>query len=435
MLCSGLSARSVSARTPHEGAGVWTEVPRLVPRRSIPSSGKNSRSEGVGKVRALLGLVSLLTGIYVYSSSAVAEVEEDTDQGENKSSFVSATLSHALTIDFLINNYDNITIEDVAKYLLILNDPSSAAGSVHPESGTFPGSHYKFVYPAGSNEADSPLIPTAVWSLDTSTGVHLDHMSPGLGSETYTVFAGRRQSPFFWSKGHPGLWTDNPDGGDPQLLITPQNFQVANCGGNSAEHSNLDYCINKKDKSNQQDDKSNQNQLNTKSSQIQSTNIDDTLSAASTSIISSNGSNISSVSFSIPDDLISQEGITFIVPCDSVSEPCVISKMDQPTTVINPPTPNSPTPLSDDPNSPIVPSPLEVLPPEVLAPSPVVSVDDPGLPAFTPPPPVASVPEAPTWVMTILGFSVVAFIYRNRRYRSFNRLSMKNRSRDTEVNT
>ena len=201
-----------------------------------------------------------------------------------------------------------------------------------------------------------------------------------------------------------GLWKVSSR--DRARDFAPQ-FQVANCGGSSAERSNLDYCNNL----NTNDENRKLVDINSNNTTTQNANINANMigvppngtSAAS----GDNARNATSLRSPSADNPLVQDNLTFLAQCDGVSVPCAIISIDRPATLSDSPTPGSlpfdypPTPFAT-PGSPVS------SPPGVPPPSPVVSVDDRGLdsdlsPIFTPPP-VASVPEASTWVMTIVGY-------------------------------
>jgi hypothetical protein len=398
---------------PHEGVQMRARISRLMSLEPVPQCRRvGSRFEPVGnKARGFFGIVSLFIGIYAHSPCALAAVEEDASQDQSKYDYHIPTLSHELMTN-LLNNYDNITNEDIDKYLSILDGSGSETQAVRHSTDTYVGSNYKFVYSTNSNGPGDSLIPEAVWSLDVSTGTHLDRIPGELGSDINAIVGNRLESIKLWTEENLSLWNDTDIYVVP--LVTPLHFQVANCGGNSAEHSNLDYC---------NDGVTNLDQNDNKSTVYEHNISNITTQIANSSAVQSNEPSPSNLDsgFNIApgpkptnvDSLPSQGDLTFVGPCDDVSAPCATIQMDQPATLIDSPTPDfsmpdSPAPPIGDPTPPI-----DLTPPEVRPPNPIVSIDDPGLgsdlpPIFTPPP-VASVPEASTWVMTIIGFGIVVF--------------------------
>jgi hypothetical protein len=434
MPCSSLAQSNFRRDHPMRMWACSHNVRPLISQESLPTSGESSRPEGLDKRRAFLGLASLLIGIHLYSSCALANVEENADQDESNNTFLLSTLSRQLTTNFLINNYDNITADDVAKYLLNIDDYSNAAKSRDHEPGVPAGSHRKSAHPTGPNDSDAALIPAAVWSLDSSTGIHLDHMSPALGSEMYTDRSHQSKSHFFWSRNNLDPWSNDPDGANPDLVTTPQVLQVANCGDMSAEHSDLDFCSDYKVKTNQQENNPNQSIIKNKNNSFLETNINSTLSNESASTLSTTPTPLSTGAIVPPSNAVSfgnylpQADLTFSIPCDSVSAPCFLTQIEKPATLTSTPVSGSLTTIGDDSRPPIdlsppevlppVILPPEVLPPDVLAPGQIVFVDNPGLDSDLPPvfnpPSVGSVPETSTWIMTILGFGALASIYGKR---------------------
>jgi hypothetical protein len=87
------------------------------------------------------------------------------------------------------------------------------------------------------------FIPEAVWSLDLSSGVHLDHFSGAFRLEFDTALTGRQENADFWTGAIPNLWPSKGAGeNSDRLQFLPLSLQVASCGDSSAEHSDLDYC-------------------------------------------------------------------------------------------------------------------------------------------------------------------------------------------------
>src|SRR5271169_6267654 len=198
-----------------------------------------SRFNLSSKARVFFGIISVFAGTYAYSSSAMAEVEEDTSQEINKPGYSTPTLSNDITANLLIDNYTN---EDMVRYLSTLDSFHNEADLVNRDAETYTGSHPAFSSSTNPHGIDDALIPETVWSLDASSGTHLDHIPGGPGSDIYAVFGGRPEINNFWIGASFGWWANKNTDGASGLLVAPPKFQVASCGGSSAEHSDLDYC-------------------------------------------------------------------------------------------------------------------------------------------------------------------------------------------------
>ena len=86
----------------------------------LPRFSGNSLFEFAGETCAFFALAGLFMGTYPYSTSAFAEVEDDTSQEQIKSGYSIPSLSHELMTNFLLDNYDSVTDEEVEQYLSIL---------------------------------------------------------------------------------------------------------------------------------------------------------------------------------------------------------------------------------------------------------------------------------------------------------------------------
>jgi hypothetical protein len=367
------------------------------------------------KARIFFGIIGIFAGTYACSSSALAEVEEDTNQEVNKPGYSASTLSNNIITNLFIDNY---TDEDVARYLLNLDRSHNNAESVDRDVEKYTGSHPAFSSSTNPHGFDDAHIPETVWSLDASTGAHLDHISGGPGSDIYAVFGGSPTVNDFWIRASFGLWADNNTSGASVLLGTSSKFQVASCGGSSAEHGGLDYC---------DDAKLAANQLSDQSSKLEQSGSGTATQGASNNVPSSNGAPASNLTDqliaapltpAIADQSLLQGTLSVLGPCD-VSASCA-------SVVINPLETPVDAPALDPP--PLI---GDLTYPDPPAPSPIVSivyVDDPGpvsdlAPVFTPQP-LRPIPEASTWVMTVIGFGIMAFLFGKKRRPRINPISI-----------
>jgi hypothetical protein len=374
-----------------------------------PHLSRNLRAELIDKMRALFGIVGVFVGAYAYSPSVMAEGEEVSSQDESTYGYDTPIILRGL-----INN--TIEIEDDTSFDL------SAIDYYH---------------------INNVHIPATVWSLDVSTGVHLDRISGGSGSATYAVFGSRLERTDFWSRAILGLWNDNITSPGPNLLITPALFQVASCGGSSAEHSNLDYC----DSNDINADKHNDNSKNDERDKGNSQGADNNVIIANNTDDVTSSNNTSNTSFSspgapfhiaplMPSNFLTSGDLTLLGQCDGVSISCAPIDIEQPAAPIDSSAPEFPTPPIDAPTPPIDDT---TQPPIAPVDDPTPPVDDPTPPTDDPTPPIEVVPpgsggggsgsgrpipEAPTWVMTAIGFGIVAFVFRRKNNNRINSISI-----------
>ncbi len=374
----------------HECGQMRARVSRLRLLERLPLLSGSSPFELIGKLRAFLGVAGVFVGICAYSPLATAEVEEDTNQEASKSGYGIPALSQELMTNLSVSNM-------------------------------------------ADGEA---LIPETVWSLDVNSGVHLDRIAGGPGSETNAVFGERVESTVFWSGATLGLWNDNHTDGVSGLSITPLQFQVASCGGSAPERSTLDYCDGNDLKSGQDNDNSSTSGRGKSNTTTQGTDSDVMLSSGASLSSLNIPSNTPPLTSAIADTLPMQGDMTLLGQCDGVSISCAPIHIDPPATPIDssapefPATPidstapESPTPPIDStaPESPTPPignltPPIDPSPPEVVPPGPPIFGGDPGSGR-------RPIPEAPTWVMTTIGFSIVVFLFRKKKRGRTNPISV-----------
>ena len=168
---------------------------------------RGGRSRLIHRRRAFYGIVGSLIGIYLNSTAALAEVEEvSKDLGGPGNSI--STLPSGLSIDLSVDDYDNISDKDVAKFRL-----------------------------------DEDLIPETVWSLHNNSPVHLDRIRDGVESSIDTGTGAHFDSLGSWIRTSLALWIGNSMYTSGGLLpVPPLQFQVASCGGSHAERRDLDHC-------------------------------------------------------------------------------------------------------------------------------------------------------------------------------------------------
>jgi hypothetical protein len=366
----------------------------------VPYRGGSSRP--IHRRRAFYGIVGSLIGIYLNSTAALAEVEEvRKDLGGSSNSI--STLPSGFSIDLLGDDYNNISDKDVVKFRL-----------------------------------DEDIIPETVWSLHNNSQVHLDRIRDGVESPIDTGTGAHFDSPTSWIRTAFALWIGNSmytSGGS--LHAPPLQFQVASCGGSHAEHGDLEYCSIRDDVIRQeieQQSLSDANDGNTTSAA--NDNLDSSKDVSSSS--NANDQSTPSLSTSTPVANPSpQGGFIALDPCGGASGVCAIVDLGLAVTPIDLPIVDTTPPPIDDPAPTIevLASPIDVLAPPTNLPLPVappptaVTVLDnpepgPDLPPLFTPQPLKPIPEASTWVMTIIGFSLMAFAFRKKRRPRINPISI-----------
>ena len=369
--------------------GILEQVPYL-----------NGSSRPIHRRRTFYGIAGSLIGIYLNSTAALAEVEEvSKDLGGSSNSI--STLPSSLSIELSVDNYDNISDKDVAKFRL-----------------------------------DEDLIPETVWSLHNNSPVHLDRIRDGVESSIDTGTGAHLDNLSSWIGTAFALWIENSiykSGGF--LPAPPLQFQVGSCGGGHAEHRDLDYCSMRDGvlwKEIQQQSLSDPNDGN-KASENTNNNVSSSKDVSS----SSNANDQSTPSLSTPTPVANsppQGGLIALDPCGGTSGVCAIVDVGLAATPTDLPivdTPPLPIDVLEAPIDALAP-PIDVLAPpiDVLAPPPaqVTVVDDPGpgsgLPPIFTPQPLTPIPEASTWVMTITGFSIIALALRKKRRPRINPISI-----------
>jgi hypothetical protein len=390
-----------------------------------------SRFNLSSKGRLFFSIIGVFAGAYACSSSALAEIEEDTNQGVNNYNYSIPTSYDNIMTNLVIYNH---TDEDVARYLSTLDSSHNGTDLIHRDAETSNGGHTAFSSSTNPHGMYNPFIPEAVWSFDASTGAHLDNISGRPGSDIYAVFGGSPDLNDFLVRAVFASSADNnTDIAD--LLFPPPKFQVASCGGTSAERSDLDYCNILKlitDK------------LNDTSAQSKQSDIDIATQAPDENVLSSTDGPAPDLGFepnvgpfiaAAVDNSLLPAILSVLGACE-VSSSCASvlidpletsadggSALDAPTLDLDPP------PLDLDPPpliAGLAPS-LDPPYPETPAPSPISHVDDPEPISDLPPvftQPLKPIPEASTWVMTIIGFSIMAFAFRKKRRPSINPISI-----------
>jgi hypothetical protein len=337
--------------------------------------------------RASYCIVGSLIGIYLNSTAALAKVEEvSKDLGGSSNSI--STLPSGLLIDHLADDYDNVSDKDVVKFHL-----------------------------------DEDLVPEAVWSLHDNGQIHLGRIRGKVESPIDTGTGTHFDIQNSWIRTSFALWIgDSMYTSGGLLSVPPIQFQVASCGGSHAERRDLDYCSIGDDVLRQQIEQQILSDPNEGNTTIENAN--NNVSSSKDVSSSSNANDQPTPSLSTPTLVANpqrQGGLIALDPCDGASGVCAIVDRGLPVLPI---VDSAPPPIDDlAPTIDVLAPPIDVLAPpiDVLAPPPtqVPILDnpepEPGLTPIFAPQPLKPIPEASTWVMTIIGFSLMAFAFRKKR--------------------
>jgi hypothetical protein len=265
------------------------------------------------------------------------------------------------------------------------------------------------------------FIPTTVWSLDVSSGAHLEHIASEASTDLGALLGRHPRYSDLWPKSIRGFWTDKSS----NRSLSPLRLQVASCGSNSAERSNLDFC-NINDKSTKHDNGSDE--------ETTSDNGDGATHATNNSGDATIASNSQST--------LSQETQPVVEPDVSSPPPAgqvhaghrrhavrtvpiygATAPVDDPTAPVDDPTApvDDPTAPIDDPAGPIV----YFQPPDSPPSDPVFPVGDPTPPSdplpILIPTPAHPIPETSTKVMTMIGFGIMFLAMRGNNRNSITR--------------
>jgi hypothetical protein len=360
--------------------------------RIIPCFGILEQAPYLGKSfgliyrrRTFYGMIGSVIGIYLNSTAALGEVEEvSKDLGGSINSI--SSIPSGLSIDLLVNDDDNISDKDVVKFHL-----------------------------------DEDIIPETVWSLHSNNPVHVDRIRNGVETHIDMGTGAHFDNPSSWIRSSfaSSLGAIMYTSGD-LLSVTPLQFQVASCGGNHAERRDLDYCSTR-DALRQEIEQQNLSDANDgNTTLVTNNNVVSTKVASSSYNANDQSTPLSSTPATNPSP---HGGMIALDPCGGASGVCAVvdeglpAIVDTSIDVLVPPIDALAPPID------ALAPPIGALAPPigVLAPPPtlVPVVDDPGPGLGLPPTftsqPLKPIPEASTWVMTIIGFSIIALAFRKKR--------------------
>jgi hypothetical protein len=188
----------------------------------------------VSKARVFFRPAIIIFGISFGLSSAVAEVKETVTVTEDNSTALGYVLNvfpRGLAVHFLNNNNNNNDDDELTEDALI------------PYYNLLYGNNYKLGKKRSSPSTNEigTIAPETVWSLDVSTGAHLE-LSDEFASEVNATVGDLRKRTHLGAENDRNIVTnDNTDGNLGVLLISPPQLEVASCDM-SAEHADLDHC-------------------------------------------------------------------------------------------------------------------------------------------------------------------------------------------------
>ena len=215
------------------------------------------------------------------------------------------------------------------------------------------------------------------------------------------------------------------------LLPVPlQQFQVASCGSNHAERSDLDYCNMRDGVLTQEIEEQILSDANGGNTRLVDTNINGVSSNYVSSSSNANDQSTPTLSTPAPVAPPSQAGLIALDPCIGPSGVCAIVDFRLPVTPADLPIADTLPPPIDDlaPAIDVLAPTIDVLAPAAPPPTQVTFLNNPepgsDLPPLFTPQPLKPIPEASTWVMTATGFSVLAFFFRKKRRPRINPISV-----------
>jgi hypothetical protein len=400
--------------------------PRFRASEPPPHWGGTPHLDLANKARALLGIAGIVAGIYASSSSALAEVEETANQELGQPDESVPALSRDAPTNVFIEGVTNDDVAELQRNEQIYDDGRAALSSSRNPRGF-----------------DDALIPQAVWSLDVNTGAHISHVSGGLDPDLYAIFGEQTRPTDFLATAIVSTWGIQVYG-VIKLSTAPPKFQSASCSGNSAEHSDLGYCSNID---------INADAFNNKKSQDLDSSDSDagTSSTSSDVLLSSPSSPNSQATFPQPVIAPMIPATTYMLPvqgtlnllgsCGGASCLTIQIGPTETTAFATPSQDWSTSPNDgltpsidpifssiDPPPSSIDPPPSSIDPPSSGSPipAPIIHVIDPGpgLSLQPPPQPLKPIPEASTWVMTIIGFGAMISVFGRKRRPRANPISI-----------
>lgn len=406
-------------------------IPRSDLLEALPRHGVGSSL--IRKLRRIFGATFIVLGVSVSVLPALAEINEDpSNTGTGVSAYIHDILPQKLAIHFLVDDYDGLTESNLADEYKFLENDFYGLDSGQKYSGATTSGHSKLGRGKDIGGFGELFAPETVWSLDVSTGAHLEHNRGEFGSGLDIAPVSYRAAIRPWSMEVFDPWvSENSGGGSDGLLVSPPQFQVASCSG-AAERRDLDRCRPGDDYASQ--DVGGLTKQSSGNVAIASNNgLTSSSGASSTPDQQGQSDPLQNPSRLIPasvNDSGLQDVSTLANLCGDVSSCAAIEtwylgywrqfagEINPPTRTIDPPT---------APSEPPIPPIDSSTPPDL--PPPVISVGDPWPgsgpgPISTPPITSSTVPETSTWIMTIIGFSVMVAVGKRRAINSIKQAAL-----------
>src|ERR1700722_2223724 len=243
---SGLSRQGAAQGHSVSGNGKhWRDAPMVgqthirIPRLNLFAPLRRFPGSPLEPTRALLCIVGIVVGIAGSSSAALGDVEEPSSQDLSVSDYGETISSRDIIVNLITNlldNYHGNTSQRLHSNYSPLDAIYNDSEFLHYSTNTTTGGRDRF---GSAENLGDESIPAAVWSLDASTGVHLGHLSSDFGSDLGMVVGSPQRTPDFWTSLILGNDTDRRSNA---TLSSSLQFQVASCGGASAENPDLAHC-------------------------------------------------------------------------------------------------------------------------------------------------------------------------------------------------
>ena len=141
-----------------------TWIPRFDLLELLAHLSAGSYFELNGKVRTLFGAASIIVGMSVSLSSALADIEEATSQDPAAPDYTQHALPRELMIHFP-DNYDDLTGGAPTAYYSILNDTYYGVGPGQYTADTTTSLGDKYRQTNTMDSAGNVFIPDAVWDF------------------------------------------------------------------------------------------------------------------------------------------------------------------------------------------------------------------------------------------------------------------------------
>ena len=398
----------------------------------LPHPGEGALFQLLCKPRVYLWITGIIVGMCVTLPSALAEIEAAPNQDETAGEYIQSIVRHRSVIRLVISGFNEFADDITGEYYYpALNNTNQDGESTQSNANTATSSDYRF---GPTDRFGDALAPESVWSLDVSTGIHVDQLSKESAPQLEAVIGGRQTGIGLWTRDIAGYFLDDDNNVSLKIFLSSAlQLQVASCG-NFAEYRNLDYCDSNHIHTSQDNDNlSEKIQANSSDMVVTSNgNVDVALSSNTTST-SAQGSGPNAIQDLSP--LLPVGVSNFTQQGDLTALSTLLDEWWRFADNMNWPTAptDAPTGPIEYPTAPIDPS----TPPDPPPPDPIISVGDPGsvldpLPIPTPPLAATTVPETSTWVMIMIGFGFIVVAHRGGFFHSIKQAAVATLSRITK---